>query len=238
MAVTLGLISTQVDYTNAFVQADVDTEVFVEMSPLFGKDGHIWKLKKSLCGLRQSPLNFFKHLSAELIARNWKPSEHDPCLFYKSGITSLVYVDDCLFFAEDIENIQSEIQLLREPKPTILELSEESDVAGFLGILMEKTEEGVELKQTGLINRIAVSLGLEESTPKATPAEKVPLGKDLDGPQRQEGWNNRSVVGMMMYMVTNSRPDITFAVNQCWKAVKRIGRYLKGTSTKRFCHKA
>ena len=45
---------------------------------------------------------------------------------------------------------------------------------------------------------------------------------------------------MMSYLATNSRPDIAFAVNQCCrfsndpsrsheKAVKRIGRYLKGT---------
>ena len=68
----------------------------------------------------------------------------------------------------------------------------------------------------------------------------MPLGKDENGQQRAEGWNYRSVVGMMSYLATNSRPDIAFAVNQCCrfsndskpshkKAVKRIGRYLQGT---------
>ena len=206
-------------------------------------DGYIWKLKKSLYGLRQSPLNFFTHLKSELEARNWIPSQYDPCLFYKGSVTCLVYVDDCLFFSNKTEEIDNEIKLLREPKPTILHLSEESDVAGFLGILMEKTSEGIELKQTGLINRIIVTLGLEDSTPKSTAAEKNPLGKDLDGQQRAEGWNYRSVVGMMSYLATNSRPGIAFAVNQCCrfsndprrsheKAVKRIGRYLKGTANR------
>ena len=241
LAVTLNLMTKQVDYTNAFVQADVDTEVFVEMPPLFVKDGYFWQLKKSLHGLRQSPLNFFTHLKSELEARNWLPSQHDPCLFYKGKVTCLVYVDDCLFFAEDVKHIDKEIQLLREPKPNVLDLSEESDVAGFLGILIEKTPEGIELKQTGLIKRIVISLGLEDSTPKSTPAEKIALGKDENGQQRAEGWNYRSVVGMMSYLATNSRRDIAFAVNQCCrfsndpkrsheKAVKRIGRYLKGTS--------
>ena len=105
---------------------------------------------------------------------------------------------------------------------------------------MNKMENGIELKQTGLINRILVSLGLEDGTPKSTPAEKTPLGKDVDGQHRLEDWNYRSVVGMMMYLATNSRPDNAFAVNQycrfsndpkrCHeKTVKRIGRYLKGT---------
>ena len=90
-------------------------------------------------------------------------------------------MDDCLIFANNVKDIDKEIQLVREPKPNILELSEESDVAGFLGILMEKTSEGIELKHTGLINRIITSLGLEDSTPKKTPADKVPLGKDENG---------------------------------------------------------
>ena len=210
------------------------------MPPLYGKDGYVWRLKKSLYGLRQSPLNFFTHLKQELEARKWITSEHDPCLFYKGGITCLVYVDDCLFFGKKDELITKEIQLLKKPKPNSLALEEESDVAGFLGILLHRSEEGIVLKQTGLIERIITSLGLEDSTPKSTPAERTPLGKDKNGAQRSEGWNYRSVIGMMMYLATNSRPDIAFAVNQCSrfsmdprrsheKAVKRIGRYLKGT---------
>ena len=240
LSVTLGLISKQVDYTNAFVHGDMDTIVYVEMPPLFGKKEFVWKLNKSLYGLRQSPLNFFNHLKEGLEAREWEASKHDPCLFYKNGLTCLVYVDDCLFFGTKGEDVVTEIELLRASKPTSFSLAEESDVAGFLGILMNKTEEGTELKQTGLIDRILISLGLEDSSPKKTPAEKIPLGKDEDGQQRQEGWNYRSVIGMMMYLATNSRPDIAFAVNQCCrfannpkqsheKAVERIGRYLKGT---------
>lgn len=233
LSVTLGLVSTQVDYTNVFVQSDIDTLVFVEMPPLYGRDGYIWRLQKSLYGLRQSPLNFFKHLKQGLEDRGWSSSKHDPCLFFKGKVTCLVYVDDCLFFADKNDTIQAEIELLREPKPQPFALSEESDVAGFLGILMHKVENGIELKQTGLIQRILVSLGLEDCAPKSTPAEKTPLGKDIGGQHRLEDWNYRSVVGMMMYLATNSRPAIAFTVNQCSrfsnapkrcheKAIKRI----------------
>jgi hypothetical protein len=59
-----------------------------------------------------------------------------------------------------------------------------------------------------------------------------------------EPWSYASVVGMMMYLASNSRPDIAFAVHQCTrfthcarrvheKALKRIARYLKGTRTRR-----
>ena len=81
LGVTMGLITKQVDYTNAFVQANMDNTVFVEMPPMYVKEGFVWRLNKSLYGLRQSPLNFFQHLKRNLEARNWTASEHDPCLF-------------------------------------------------------------------------------------------------------------------------------------------------------------
>ena len=56
-------------------------------------------------------------------------------------------------------------------------------------------------------------------------------------------WNYRSIVGMLIYLSTNTRPDITFAVSQVARfgndpkvsharAIKRILRYLRGTSDK------
>ena len=58
-----------------------------------------------------------------------------------------------------------------------------------------------------------------------------------------ETWSYASVVGMMMYLSTNSRPDIAYAVHQCARfthcprrshelGLKRIARYSKGTMDK------
>ena len=57
LCVALNLCSKQVDYTNAFVQAPIDTEVFIEIPRLFTRHSFILELKKNLYGLVQSPLN-------------------------------------------------------------------------------------------------------------------------------------------------------------------------------------
>jgi hypothetical protein len=44
------LETKQVDYVAAFVQADIDTTVFVEMPRGFAQPGKVLKLKKSLMG--------------------------------------------------------------------------------------------------------------------------------------------------------------------------------------------
>ena len=131
-----------------------------------------------------------------------------------------------------------------QPDKNKFMLNIESDVAGFLGILMKKHEDGsIELLQEGLIKRILKVTGLEDSTGKTTPAEAKPLMKDKNGQPCAETWSYPSVIGMLMYLATNSRPDIAFAVNQCARfthnpkrthetAIKRIVRYLKATKDK------
>ena len=66
------------------------------------------------------------------------------------------------------------------------------------------------------------------------------LGKDGDGDAFDESWKYTIAVGILIYLATNSRPDIACSVNQCTRfthslktihvlVVKRIGRYLQGT---------
>jgi hypothetical protein len=57
MSILLELETTQIDYTAAFVHADIDCLVYVAMPPGFGVPGQVWKLRKSLYGLAQSHLH-------------------------------------------------------------------------------------------------------------------------------------------------------------------------------------
>lgn len=118
-----------------------------------------------------------------------------------------------------------------------------SKSAGFLGISIKKTDKGVELTQSGLIDRIVTALGLDDANHKLSAAPKKPLGRDLTGSTFSQDFNYASVVGMMMYLCNNSRPDIAFAVSQCARYthsptelhglyLKHIGKYLKGTRDK------
>jgi hypothetical protein len=75
----------------------------------------------------------------------------------------------------------------------------------------------IELIQVGVTDRIIGALGLEQdkSTGKSTPAEYGCLGTNTDDEACDETFNYRSVVGMMQYLSSHTRPDIAFAVSQC-----------------------
>ena len=146
-------------------------------------------------------------------------------------------------WSKDDSKIESTISGL---KSLGVDLEKEGDASGYLGVKMEKDLKTGEIVMTqeGLTQRIIESLGLgADSTAKATPAEKAPLSKDEDGELAHGDFSYPSVIGQLLYLAGHTRPDITYAVHSAarfsWctrrsheNALKRIGRYLKATSTK------
>ncbi len=82
MSIVLSLETRQIDYSNAFCQADIEEEVYVEMPKDFsdpkGRD-MVLKLKKSLYGTKQAPRAWFLKLKECLEKRGFKQSTLDPC---------------------------------------------------------------------------------------------------------------------------------------------------------------
>ena len=73
------------------------------------------------------------------------------------------------------------------------------------------------MKQTGLIDRVIETLGLDShmSTPKWTPAEGTPLVRDEDGEAPHGDFSYSSMVEMLLYLSRHTQPDIVYAVNCC-----------------------
>ena len=249
LSVALGLKTKQVDFDLAFAQAELDEDIFLELPKGFvadddGQEGaYVMKLNRSLYGLKQAALYWFQHLSDGLKRHGFKPAnEIDPCLFIHEDMIVLVYVDDCLFFGRDEKKIQEMIQRLKDDG---FELTEEHQCMPSSELMSRKMSDGrrLLLSQPGLIKKILRTTGMDMCAAKATPATQQPLGTNPKGNSRVESWSYALVIGMLLYVASNTRPDIQFAVHQCVRfthtpkrsheeAVKRICRYLKGTMDK------
>ena len=249
LTLSKGWTTKQVDYTNAFAQATLKETVFIEPPKGFSrKDGLdlVLKLIKSLYGLRQAPKTFFEKLHDGLLERGFRQSELDPCLFLKENMICVVYVDDTIISGPDsskIEELITSLGVQKEEQRHTFALRDEGEVGDFLGIRIEKTgTKQFKLSQSGLINKVIKTADMEDCNSTRTPALTTPLGSDKEGKEFKEKWNYPTIVGMLMFLSNNSRPDIAFAVHQCARfthcpkdshgaAVKRIIRYLKGTRT-------
>jgi hypothetical protein len=196
----------------------------------------------------QAPLYWGNHLRDVLVKQHgFQESQTSPCLYFRDGLVILTYVDDCLFFAKDKRQIDELLELIRTKSD--LKFTIEDDTFTFLGVELKTHSDGtVEFLQKGLIEKILKSCNMTECNTKSTPANQTPLGTDVDGPPFDRSFDYASLVGMMMYLSSNSRPDIQFAVHQCARfthnpkkshgeAILRICRYLQGTKTRGLCFK-
>ena len=247
---TEGWATRQVDYTNAFAQANLKEEVYLEFPKMFAPKSRgnvVLKLVKSLYGLRQAPRTFFEKLRDGLLERGYVQSKNDACLFMKEGIMCVVYVDDTIFAGADAAVLEEEIRALGvsdTEQQHKFQLRNEGEVGAFLGIQITKIgKRTFSLLQTGLVAKVLNVANMSDCNGVSTPTGSAPIGSDTDGVPFSEAWQYRTVIGMLMYLAANTRPDIAFAVHQAARfshaprqshaiAVKRILRYLKETQDK------
>ena len=94
-------------------------------------------------------------------------------------------MDDCILYSKNKSEIEDLILNLKDE----FLLEKESNMAGFLGISIDRGTEGkVIFIQIGLIDRIISVTDMYGYNHKYTPAEKLMLEKDETGDPCWENW--------------------------------------------------
>ena len=241
-----------IDFDNAFVQAKLDKPVWIHFPRGFGSckgNTHLkcLKLNRSLYGMATAPRLFYNHLFRSLVDKlKFVPCELDPCFLFRADCIMIVYCDDVGIAAKDLATIEKVVEDLRAED---LELTVEGTFEDYLSVKYTRFDDGtINMTQSGLIEKVLGAAGMSNCKPCKTPANVNALATDPDGEPIDEDWNYRSIIGMLIYLSTNTRPDITFAVSQVARygndpkqsharAVKKILRYLRGTSEFGICFK-
>jgi hypothetical protein len=241
-ALAFGWTTCSIDFASAFVQAKLKDPVWIHLPRGFHSakgTGTCLRLNKSLYGLSVAPRLWFEHLRDTFLAMGLTQSKYDKCLFYGKDLLVACYCDDDVIVAKDEAVVDRFLAALTDRG---FEFTKEEGLFEYLGIKMTRNDSTgtFTLTQTGLIEKIATVTGLTASNGNQVPAAQVALGSDPDGEPMKESWNYASVVGMLLYLSTNTRPDIAYAVSQVARftsnpkqshatAVKMIVRYLVST---------
>ena len=242
MSILLGWDTCSIDFSNAFIQATRPKPIFIQVPRGFkpSQPGYILKLIRSLYGAKDAPRLWTELLFKAFKKFGLKQSAIDPCLWLRSDFFLICFVDDCGLCFKDASVLDEFIQFMTNEN---FKLTKEETFAEFLGIQYKKVNSNIHLTQEGLISKIINATGLSECKPNRVPSASEPLGINPDGEPMSETWDYASVVGMLLYLSTNTRPDIAFAVSQVARfthspkqshasAVKTIVRYLKATKDK------
>lgn len=103
-----GLPVRQFDVKSAFLYAPLKEDIFIKTPAKSHRSAPYLKLKKSLYGLRQAPLNWHETLTSWLLSLGYQQSDSDACVFYNKITPSYLYlhVDD-LVVAGDVDAFQT-----------------------------------------------------------------------------------------------------------------------------------
>ena len=244
-----GWDTRQVYLSNTFVQAEIKEEVYVELTEIFrdeknhdSKNGVVLKLNKSLYGLVQTPLYWYNQLQKGLNDIEFKDSDLEPRIYYSRGMILITYVNDTLLFGPGIKDIEKVISEL-EGKGYGITCNEgyKTTAFDFLGvrIIHDLVTKILNLTQKKIIITFLSANKISECNTKGSLALSTQLVTNANGPLQKKIWNYVSVIGMLMYLSSNTHPEIQFSVHQCARfincpreiyeeAVNHICQYLQG----------
>lgn len=245
IAAQFNLDIEQMDAVTAFLQGDLDEEIFMEPPEgIEGDfDGKVCKLNKAIYGLKQASRQWNKKLDAALKSLNLRQSKMDPCIYYNISGTKIffiaVYVDDILIFSNNNaykNKVKSELQKSFSMK----DLGTAKNCVG-LHITRNRDKGEIYVDQTMHANDFLHRFNMAECKPISTPFDvNVKLKKPEAQSSKTDNIPYQEAIGCLLYLVQGTRPDLAYAVNylskfnECfdnthWSAVKRVFRYLKGT---------
>ena len=247
LAVQYDLVLNQMDVKGAYLHAPIDSEIYIDQPKGYkredGPGKTVWKLKKSLYGLKQSGRNWHNILHDFLKQEDFVKSKVDPCLFIRNKDDDtrtilLVWVDDIIVAA----NFKPSLADIKEKLSQRFNMKDLGPLSMFLGIQFTQSNRQVTLSQSTYIESILEKFGYVTCKPRATPCEVNPdaySGKLYS--DESETKRYRCAVGSLVYAMTCTRPDLSYAVTKLsqhlsnpdegdWIMLKHVFRYLRGTS--------
>jgi hypothetical protein len=204
----------QMDVKTTFLNGVVEEEVYVEQPQGFethDRKTHVCRLKKALYGLKQAPRAWYGRIDGYLMSLGFTKSKADPNLYFKvvdgGPVILLLYVDD--LFLTGVEKLIDECKKMLASE---FEMKDLGIMHYFLGLEVWQRPDGIFLNQGKYAVEILKRFGMMDC--KAMPTPMVTNLKLLcdTSSETMDATMYRQLVGSLMYL-TNTRPDICFAVN-------------------------
>lgn len=238
----------QMDVKTAYLHAPIDHEIFMDQPEGFERmsengERMVYKLKKSLYGLKQSGRNWNKILHEHLIGDGFDRNPADHCVYSKQIdgdiVIVIVWVDDLIIASNNVDQMNH----FKESMKHKFRMKDLGKISYFLGIDFDQTDGVIKMNQKRYITKMLDRFGMTNCKPRTTPCEQNWGGS---GSELTDQKKYREIVGSLIYAMSCTRPDISWIVSKlsqklsCPKvedmvAAKHVLRYLKGTIDYELC---
>jgi Reverse transcriptase (RNA-dependent DNA polymerase) len=152
----------QLDFVLAFLQAPIETDIFMEIPAGFkvntgGKDC-VLHLVNNLYGQKQAGRVWNIYLSKGLEKLGFRQSKNDPCIFWRGNSMIVIYTDATIVSVPDPTELDRVVQDIA----SAFEITSQPAVDDFLGVHVARDHDSgtITLTQPHLIKSIIDDLGL------------------------------------------------------------------------------
>ena len=242
------------DFSTAYLNSVLDPtpgkEIYIRPPKGYGGEDDLWLLRKGLYGLKEAGRLWRKTITAAMSELGWTPLKSEPCLFYKrikgKLHMALIHVDDLLMSGETSDGRKELLSELGKK----FKIKDEGRVTRYCGVnfTYDVLEAGdTFMHQREYCEQVLARYGFDHNvksvpTPGVEqflrqPDQEVKV-KNKDTRLKSHKYN--AIIGELLWLARNSRPDISVAValaaqavaepdDRHWRLVARILRYLSGT---------
>ncbi|RDX85720.1 hypothetical protein CR513_33050, partial [Mucuna pruriens] len=226
MCAVFDLHLEQLDVKTAFLHGELEEEIYMLQPEGFKtQENLVCRLTKSLYGLKQAPICWYKRFDSFIISLGYNRLSSDHCTYYnRFGNTDfvilLLYVDDMLVGCKSTK-------------------TKKIGIFDFLKRITYKRSCGTSTCKTvsQFLSPLPINYKLSSSMCPSSEEERMEMSRVPYA----------SAVGSLMYAMICTRPDFAQAVGvvskfmgnpggEHWNAIKRILRYIKGTSGVALCY--
>lgn len=186
--------------------------------------------------MKQAARSWNTALHKVLIEAGFQQSYNDPCLYSKEIESQfcyvIVYVDDLIVVCPNIKRMKG-VECIFKPHFVMHDLG---PINYYLGMQVTMdNNENFELNQSAYIMKIVSDSGLQDAKTAKTPMD-VGYGESDSSSPLEGNTKYRSLIGRLLYLSVNSRPDISASVSilaqkvskptiEDWNQLKRV-KYL------------
>ena len=214
----------QMDVKTAFLHGDLHEDIYMQQPEGFiekGREHLVCKLKKSLYGLKQAPREWYHKFHSFMLSQGYRRSDIDHCLYTKrakdgSLLILILYVDDMLLAGTNI----NELAALKSKLNDTFDMKDLGDASHILGmrIVRDRDKKLLYLSQAEYIDKVLKHFNMERGKALSAPLPpyvKLCLNDCLKSDVEKNEMEKvpySSTVGILMYAMRYTRPDIDYVV--------------------------
>ena len=221
------------DVKGAFLHGSFDngeviyTNVPMGFEPWYNPAVWMLKLLKTVYGLKQAAIMFWRELLKAMNYMKFKRSDTDPCLYWKWTQNGLLiwlsWVDDCLCIGPKEEVMKSKTELT-----TLFDCDDVGEFNEYVGCKLERdwSNRIIKFTQPVLLQSFEDEFDLPDREYE-TPAETGKVLTKCEDEQQVEPAEQkefRSGTGKLLHLMRWSRPEI-------WNSVRELSRRMSKSST-------